>query len=434
MTSSWTLGDWFKSREAELRELVPEVAQAVSSLTGNADWDTALHAYVLGAAGVGKSSLINALLNDRLTVLPHGGFGPQTACATHIGFSRNPFLTISYAGDDRIEQIVRSVAGGDDPQALQKAGLLVEGMQFGQSPSAYLLASLEHARRGVLWPDANERDRGRLSVLADLLAPNTARVTTREAGEDLPAFLLDLQTHAAGFLSPIVEGVKIGWDASILTPGLELVDLPGVGIANDSYRSATSEALRGAKCVLLVVDRAGLTREVADALTPFFAECFTPQVAPPQLIVAVVKIDLVVGERRARETGSGRGSWLDHFDSVATDLVRLVRGQLRAELRRSFPSARNEQLADVIRRVLIRPVAPVEHLRLHRRDPDDAARIAHADDSRVPALRGVLRDLALAHRASVEQELVEALDARRSRDIRYGSRIAQLQEEIGRAS
>ena len=44
-------------------------------------YDEELVVCFLGAAGVGKSTLINALVNGRQSILPSGGIGPLTGCS-----------------------------------------------------------------------------------------------------------------------------------------------------------------------------------------------------------------------------------------------------------------------------------------------------------------------------------------------------------------
>jgi hypothetical protein len=40
----------------------------------------------------------------------------------------------------------------------------------------------------------------------------------------------DLKAHAAGFLSPLIEEIHVGWPSDVLKAGVTLVDLPGAGL------------------------------------------------------------------------------------------------------------------------------------------------------------------------------------------------------------
>src|SRR5437879_216816 len=50
----------------------------------------------LGPAGIGKSTLINALVSPERSVLPSGGIGPLTAQATSVRYAERPFFRAKY--------------------------------------------------------------------------------------------------------------------------------------------------------------------------------------------------------------------------------------------------------------------------------------------------------------------------------------------------
>jgi hypothetical protein len=76
-----------------------------------------------------------------------------------------------------------------------------------------------------------------------------------------------MTAHAAGFLSPLIERIEVGWPSELLRSGVVLVDLPGVGIAQDSYRDVTKSYVRDkARAVIVTVDRAGPTESTMELL------------------------------------------------------------------------------------------------------------------------------------------------------------------------
>src|SRR5437762_3895518 len=50
----------------------------------------------LGASGVGKSTLINALVAGQDNILPSGGIGPLTALAMQVRYSEEPRFEAEY--------------------------------------------------------------------------------------------------------------------------------------------------------------------------------------------------------------------------------------------------------------------------------------------------------------------------------------------------
>jgi GTPase SAR1 family protein len=375
--------------------------------------DVALPLFVVGNAGVGKSTLINTLLNDRLAILPQGGLGPFTAGAARVVYDPEPYFRITCRGSEVLRATISDLTLGEGArlnEGLQRARLLVEGTQFGNAGADYLAQALSAATDGRLYERAEEEDRGRLSVLADLMSSKT-RVLFRQAGDDLPAFLLDLQVHCAGFLAPLTEDVEIGWSSEFLSAGLQLVDLPGVGVANDSYRGASAQAMQMAKAVLLVVSRAGLSRDAADLLRPLLCRLLDGD-STSKLVVAVTQIDLVANDAWNAEHDDVRQPWLVHFDRTATAMLGLVRSQLREELGRLEDTRGTRGLSadEVLSEVDVRPVAPVEHRRLFRRSPKDPPHLTSADDTRVEGLRQLLGSLARNRRAEVATLLDMALD------------------------
>ena len=66
----------------------------------------------LGLSGVGKSTLINALVDGRRGTLPHGGVGPLTAQALSVRRGKPPGFQVSYHTPGQIWKLVNALEWG----------------------------------------------------------------------------------------------------------------------------------------------------------------------------------------------------------------------------------------------------------------------------------------------------------------------------------
>jgi hypothetical protein len=114
------------------------------------------------------------------------------------------------------------------------------------------------------------------------------------------SFTADLKDHAAGFLAPLIEKIQVGWPSEILKSGVILVDLPGVGIAKDSYRQVTQSYIRtNARAVVLTVDKSGPTAEAVELLRTsgywdrLIGAVDDPASDPCKLVIVVTQVDSV---------------------------------------------------------------------------------------------------------------------------------------------
>src|SRR5687768_1705020 len=59
----------------------------------------------LGSSGVGKSTLLNALIGGKQIILPQGGLGPLTAQAIQVRYSPRPYFRAEYLPASQLEQL-----------------------------------------------------------------------------------------------------------------------------------------------------------------------------------------------------------------------------------------------------------------------------------------------------------------------------------------
>ena len=89
--------------EPKLSELDADLANLLRTAE---ECDSALEVCFLGMAGVGKSTIINALAFDKEMVLPTGGVGPLTAQAMTVRYGEIPKLEIEYHSGARLNQVI----------------------------------------------------------------------------------------------------------------------------------------------------------------------------------------------------------------------------------------------------------------------------------------------------------------------------------------
>lgn len=413
----------------------------------------------LGSSGVGKSTLINALVDPRLQVVPQGGIGPLTAQATVVRYALEPYLHATYHGRRRINQLVFAldrhcarvqgvakqslheldaaderelelalplsadvddVAPAEDSRIrsyVSQARQLVTGSQFGSDDlSTEYLADCLRVTLGhqATWGHAP------LAKHASFLDQLAAAFAVGEDGKRIAStgdhreLIAEVRRHATGSLAPLIKSLEVGWPTEVLRDGLVLVDLPGIGIANDEYRSVTSAWIRRASAVVLVVDKSGVTEAGADLLrtTGFLNSILhrAPEsiLVEPLLRVVAVKIDDVANAERAslraQHPGAMSPTWLELFRKACGESKQLIQSQLEqvfAQSENAAPTEIRSERRDALRQIItsmeVYPVSAIEYRRLLDEDPDDPPKIKAATDSNIPALATSLSQLARQH-------------------------------------
>jgi len=304
--------EWFNKfvRAALLKTEPPATIEEIDKLGGQLEQlgknrEQLFPICLLGQAGVGKSTLINTLIADNTIVVPSGGgTGPLTANALRVVYGETPSFTVRYhtakqLGQTRfiLESAIRRESKTSTPddtekresdaeyeelklddekqrgarteEAVGQAKLLIAASQSAPRELPYLADALR-------WIIGQPIRFGSQVLPEDLLRMNEVKEALRHANSetsklfasaDNPNFGRQLRDHACGYLAPLIVEMSIKWPSDVLKNGLELVDLPGLGILSDAYASVTSDYLRSrAKAVMLVADSRGIRKEDADLL------------------------------------------------------------------------------------------------------------------------------------------------------------------------
>lgn len=426
----------------------------------------------LGDSGIGKSTLINALVAGDQIVLPAGGVGPLTALAMEVRHGAVPQFEAEYHKAQALQQgaifglergyerqlkeetgvevvAVQEPPGempADEPllpadveqprdklESLRKqAQLLVKGDQNVHAELPYLLDALREAcgMKRVWNAESAEGDHARLRRLKAALAMAKDGRTHRCAlQEDPTGFYGDLRDHASGFLAPVIKSLRVQWPSALLENGVVLVDLPGVGVAGDVYKEVTREWIyKRAKAVVLVVGRAGLTvgatdlLRTSDFLTRLLFHRDDPTLDPVVLAVAVTHLDDVADtayadERNRAAPGAKVRSKAEHLVQQFERARVLIQEQLRQQLAEvwgsgedSLRESKRHLIDELSRSALVFPVSAPQYQRLRREDDDDRAWVKTEEQTGVPGMQASLQGVVAARRGEAEGKREEEIE------------------------
>lgn len=407
---------------------------------------------LLGAAGVGKSTLINTLVADTEFVVPAGGgTGPLTANALRVVQGEHKAFAVRYHGKAPLNQarfileaeLTRNTKKSEQEQpqeeearpddsgleldsdsersvklrdAISRACLLIAGAQSEHRELAYLVDALRFILGQELKHKTSfqEDDQARMEMLQEVMKNGDAGGEYQSViDEENPAeFKQSLREHSCGFLAPMIQEMTIHWPSALLENQLEIVDLPGIGILSDVYESTTTEYLRNrAKAVMLVVDSRGVRREDADLLkTSGFlnrllhaSDDLTAD--PVALIVATVKIDSVAEENwRSDKDRHGKAlkNKAAHFAEVAENTRRDITERLKQYLEETWQDHEggiSDAKRDVIKGLLdglqVFPVSALQYRLNLEDDPDEGIPfISDLEATNIPALKAAIAEVA----------------------------------------
>lgn len=419
--------------------------------------DAEVAACFLGQSGVGKSTLINALVGGSEVILPAGGVGPLTAQALEVRYSENPMFTVQYhrmqqfwqlvfaleqkllrqnatTADSELKQELNGEDNGvglDDGQVvdhLERQGrLVITGNQNSSLDLQYLVDCLRIAGgkdpkwNSVPKPDDAERIERvkRVLHLASRDIPHTV-----DAAVGNGDFLKELRIHAAGFLAPFIRQIELGWPSAILSTGLRLVDLPGVGISSDVYRAITEKWVREkAQAICLVVHKSGIDAASADLLRSsgflnrLLHSTDDPDADPVDLIVAVTMLDNVATAEYREERQSNPlncRSRREHLAVIRKKMPAVIATQLETELQRiivnlegSAKEANDAAVRRILDRLNVYPLSAHEFVRVSQQDDEELPFISEPEESGVPAMQAALSDVVQARRADMLRRLRE---------------------------
>jgi hypothetical protein len=426
---------------------------------------------VLGQARVGKSTLINTLVAETGIVVPSGGGdGPLTANALRVRHGDTKGFTVRYHGKQVINQTrfileaklkretepaggkatkakatepvsaveadiieaVKAYAQGTEKdqntateEAERRAKLLVTGSQSEERKLTYLIDALGWVQGIKAKHDTNleTADLVRLGEVKTAVELGSAKTSRTFSSGQTSDFAAQLRLHACGYLAPLIADMQIEWPSAMLRDGLELIDLPGIGVHNDLYESVTARFLREeARAIMLVTDSGGLRQNDADLLRDsgflnrLLHSSGNPEADPVSLIVAVVKVDDVAEENwrndKAANGGKAQRIKAEHFASVVaslrTNTARALKDFLTDAWRSEDESLQREKAAIIERlssSVQVFPLSAPQYRLILDQDEDDKPFLPTAESTQIPALRQAIMQVTKACRREREARL-----------------------------
>ncbi|KAJ8086529.1 hypothetical protein PM082_005352 [Marasmius tenuissimus] len=253
---------------------------------------------VCGGTGVGKSSLLNAVLQEH--ILPTSGMSACTSVVTEIGYREKPGIEaeIEFLTEDEWRNeinVLRDDLGRMSTSAHRK-------LKLDQNTPADIAWHKLQAVYPALTPEKVEKITTE-QILA--LRPDVSSVvgsTQKVIAENAESFShimlryinsqrsSDSTCGEAAEVSywPIIRVVKIRCNSPCLATGAVLVDLPGVGDTNVARSNVCSSYMKNAHYIWVV---APITRAVDDKTArDLFGEAFKLQLSSmfPSIVVSVV--------------------------------------------------------------------------------------------------------------------------------------------------
>jgi hypothetical protein len=223
-----------------------------------------------------------------------------------------------------------------------------------------------------------------------------------------------LRDHATGFMAPLIKSLELYWNAPVLSHGITLVDLPGVGVMMDVHRDITRYWIREkANALVLIVDHRGLHDSVAEALrqSEFLNSLLYSADEPendPVVMVAVTRIDDIANERYRQDKSKRK---YQHYLEIVDQARDKIRQDMQSSLEAiwlagdDIPEARRTVAKNLLASLQVHPLSAPEYSRLLAGDEEDPSFLKSVEQSGVPEFVASLTTMAAERQSKANQSL-----------------------------
>jgi hypothetical protein len=298
----------------------------------------------------------------------------------------------------------------------RRAQLLVTGIQDEERDLKYLLDSLREAAGGKrVWGSVpEERDAERVQQIQLALSMAKNKLRYRASATEDGNFSKALRDHATGFMAPLIKSLELYWNAPVLSHGITLVDLPGVGVMMDVHRDITRYWIREkANALVLIVDHRGLHDSVAEALrqSEFLNSLLYSADEPendPVVMVAVTRIDDIANERYRQDKSKRK---YQHYLEIVDQARDKIRQDMQSSLEAiwlagdDIPEARRTVAKNLLASLQVHPLSAPEYSRLLAGDEEDPSFLKSVEQSGVPEFVASLTTMAAERQSKANQSL-----------------------------
>ena len=411
--------------EVGRRRQAERLSDMMRDFQGLRDEPIVTKSLIIGTTGVGKTTLVNALIGLPVGVASAGGV--QSACPLNIKWQVEKFsVRARYRSWSEVGKLVELARDAENMiDITRRPDERLQGQTLADSLSTLFTANEIPARDQNL--EANIR--------SEVHSALDIAMAEREFGADELDLLTDFvrnHTNVSGGLWPVTSELLVAGPFPGLSQGTELIDLPGVGDLNLLRTDSTLRAVAEASQLVVVIGDRGITKDVADMLAVSRVISYlvtAPDV--PRVVFVGTKLDGTptrgeleklglnagqIGEVLARRFDQWTDSTMSQWRALLTDWSRKTLGPAKA--------ARNVGLA--LERTSFFPSAPLAFLCAEGFEEDLLGVYAQllGSDGRqraatnVPAIRDEIderhRSSILAHGERVDEAMIKLFTTARN--------------------